>query len=105
MTERTILNDGDVISMKEDKNLTFKPTSKVSEIKSEIMERFDDDNCDWVKSGVPCEYLSTKGNGWVKGKVRIEVSFEPEFVPDKISTSSESSLNDLREKLSSERRN
>ncbi|AFY54402.1 KGK domain protein [Rivularia sp. PCC 7116] len=100
MTERIILNDDDVVSMDKDENLTYKPTSRVDEIKNEIMERFDDDYREWAREGITCQCLSVKGGGWLKGKVRIEVSFELEFTPDKTSASpSASSLNDLREQL------
>ena len=38
------------------------------------------DSSIWSGTGVPCEILSPKKNGWRKGKVRIKVSLE--FCPD-----------------------
>lgn len=96
MNERILLNDNDVISMNENENLAGCSTSKVSEIKDEIMQRFDDEYRDWTKDGMTCEALTAKGGGWMRGRVRIEVSFELESVP-KEKPASQQFLGELQE--------
>ena len=80
MTERIALNDGDVVSTEEDKNITFQPTSKTSEIKNEMYRVVKSEKHQtWFKDGVECEVLLGDGsNGWAKGRIR----FVCEFIPD-----------------------
>lgn len=104
MTERIILNDDDVISMKEDIYFTDHTTSKVAEIKKALEEKIIYSYEGWVDIGKKCEILTTKGCGWVKGEVKIKINVSFEFTPKvkprlPADLNPEVHLSDLREQL------
>lgn len=107
MAERIILKNGDVISMNEEKNITYNPTSKVSEVMEQINGAVRNDELQqWFNSGVNCEVLLCNGAGWTKGRVRFVCEFIPDEKPAikarELSPKQDSvgsTLDDLREQL------
>ena len=58
------------------------------------------DSKNWFTNGIDCEILEPGTKGWQKGKIRLQVNVEVEFIPSEAETTeAESPLDDLREKL------
>lgn len=55
----------------------------------------------WTSQGIDCEILKPASGGWKKGKIKLKISLEfcpekPEFAENPLKTSSESTLDDIR---------
>ncbi|MEM7578341.1 MAG: hypothetical protein AAF316_00570 [Cyanobacteria bacterium P01_A01_bin.80] len=76
------LNDDDVVSVNEDLNPACGSTSKICEIRKEVLERFADYYPEWEKGCVKGEALvAQRGGGWIKGKLKMKVSVSFEIEP------------------------
>ena len=57
-------------------------------------------NAKWLEDGIDCEILAPGAKGWQKGKMRLNVNVEVEFISNEPETAEpESPLDDLRQKL------
>ena len=104
MNERIILNDDDVVSMDEDKNLTSNPTSKIREVRGKIQNRISNENYHaWFQQGIECAVLLGDGSsGWMTGRVKFTCEFIPDEKPtpkNKIPQQPTSPLTNLRSEL------
>jgi hypothetical protein len=87
------LNDDDVVHMEPGQSMLSTSTFKVGQFKRHFR------SCksalgpaieEWVSEGIRCEILRP-GEGWQKGKVRLQVQFIPDE-PDEPSSLNQSSL-------------
>ncbi|MBD2568356.1 KGK domain-containing protein [Anabaena lutea] len=89
-------SDDDVINFPEKVNGWDLSTGKVSKVMKDIEETASGHRdggelvTRLVREGATCEFLSTAGGGWRKGKLKLKMEFE--FIPDE----PESPLDDLR---------
>lgn len=109
-SEDSVLSDGN------------KTLLKITQVLEKMQETFSDQNlgnlvypritisgvdnrnsANWLEDGVNCEILQPGGKGWQKGKMRLKVNVEVEFIPDEPeAVKPESPLDDLRQKLQKE---
>jgi hypothetical protein len=81
MTEH--LDSNDVVSMDANQNLLSAQTFKVSQLTRGLSQRFSSSvvTSHWLEEGVECEVLRV-GEKWCKGRIRIQLELNFEFVPD-----------------------
>jgi len=81
MTEH--LDGNDVVSMDANRSLLATQTFKVNQLTRGLSERFSSSvvTTHWIDEGVECEVLRVGGK-WCKGRIRVQLEFNFEFVPD-----------------------
>ena len=87
------LNDDDVVHMERGQSLLSTSTFKVEQLKEHFRGYKNNIHPaieEWVGEGINCEILRP-GEGWQKGKVRLQV----EFIPDEPEEPSNPNQSDL----------
>jgi hypothetical protein len=92
--ERIELGDNDVVNMPAGMNFTNAQTSRMKELRESFAGSLGGKGV-WVSSGVDCEALLEKGDGWRKGKLKLVMVFELEPIPE-VNNDVVSVLDDLR---------
>ncbi|WP_416673431.1 KGK domain-containing protein [Egbenema bharatensis] len=66
-------------------NLISHPTFTINEMMQSIKKQigiWKGEEEKWATEGVECKVLRPNGKGWQTGKVRIQVEFRPDEIPD-----------------------